>query len=167
MNTKPKPRLLIFTDLDGTLLDHDTYDFSPALPALAVLHAANSPLILCSSKTRAELEHWKDRLDLNHPLVAENGGVLAVPHGYFEQHFDFHAEQEGYRLIFSGGGYAAIRSGLAEIASSTSLPLVGFGDMTIAQVARLTGLPIEQAARPKCEKPANHSSLIANLAAKK
>lgn len=28
------PPLLVFTDLDGTLLDHESYDWSPARPAL-------------------------------------------------------------------------------------------------------------------------------------
>ena len=42
----------IFSDLDGTLLDHDTYGYEPARPALALLGRKNIPLILCSSKTR-------------------------------------------------------------------------------------------------------------------
>lgn len=141
--------LLIFTDLDGTLFDHDTYDFSPAHPALAALHAANVPLILCSSKTRAELEYWKDQLNINHPFVSENGGVLAIPEGYFKQPLEFHEEQNGYQLIVLGESYAALRTALVKIAKRAYLPLVGFGDMTIAQVAKLTGMLIEQGARAK------------------
>ncbi len=144
-----KPLLIVFSDLDGTLLDHDNYDFSPALPALAALHAANVPLLLCSSKTRAELEYWKDQFNINHPLISENGGVLAIPQGYFKQPFDFHEEQNGYQLILFGESYAMLRTALIKLAKRAYLPLVGFGDMTIAQVARLTGLPIDQAARAK------------------
>lgn len=144
-----KPRLLIFTDLDGTLLDYDTYDFSSALPALATLRAANVPLILCSSKTRAELEYWKEQLNINHPLISENGGVLAIPEGYFKQPFEFQEEQNGYQLIVLGESYAKLRTALTKIAKRAYLPLVGFGDMTIAQVAQRSGLPIEQAARAK------------------
>jgi HAD superfamily hydrolase (TIGR01484 family) len=47
--------LLVFTDLDGTLLDHHTYSFEPALPALNSLKEKNIPLIICTSKTRAEI----------------------------------------------------------------------------------------------------------------
>lgn len=141
--------LLIFTDLDGTLLDHDTYDFSPALPALAALHAANVPLILCSSKTRVELEYWNSQLNTNHPLISENGSVLAIPQGYFKQPFDFHDEQNGYQLILLGRSYVTLRTALIKVVKRTYLPLVGFGDMTIAQVAQLTGLPIELAALAK------------------
>ncbi|MBW2005675.1 MAG: hypothetical protein JRI72_13960 [Deltaproteobacteria bacterium] len=34
-----QPQTLIFTDLDGTLLDDQTYDFTPALPALKIIHS--------------------------------------------------------------------------------------------------------------------------------
>jgi mannosyl-3-phosphoglycerate phosphatase len=148
-NENAKPRLIVFTDLDGTLLDHDTYDFSPALPALAALHAANVPLILCSSKTRAELEYWSSQLNINHPFISENGGVLALPEGYFKEPFDFHDEQNGYQLIIFGEKYAALRTTFVKIAKRAHLPLAGFGDMTISQVVQRTGLPIEQAARAK------------------
>lgn len=46
------PALILFSDLDGTLLDHDTYDWSPAQPALKQLAALEVPLVLTSSKTR-------------------------------------------------------------------------------------------------------------------
>lgn len=48
--------MVIFTDLDGTLLDHETYSFAAAGEALEALTRENIPLILCSSKTRAEIE---------------------------------------------------------------------------------------------------------------
>jgi len=53
-----QPQILIFTDLDGTLLDDQTYDFSPARPALKIIHSRKIPLILVSSKTRAEIEFF-------------------------------------------------------------------------------------------------------------
>ena len=46
---------IVFTDLDGTLLDHHTYDYSPALPALAKLQEKQIPLVFCTSKTAAEI----------------------------------------------------------------------------------------------------------------
>ncbi|STF45280.1 mannosyl-3-phosphoglycerate phosphatase [Escherichia coli] len=42
--------LLVFSDLDGTLLDSHSYDWQPAAPWLSRLHEANIPVILCSSK---------------------------------------------------------------------------------------------------------------------
>ena len=47
--------LLVFSDLDGTLLDSHSYDWQPAAPWLSRLREANVPVILCSSKTSASV----------------------------------------------------------------------------------------------------------------
>ena len=137
--------LLIFTDLDGTLLDHDTYDFSPALPALEALRAAQVPLILCSSKTFAEMQYWRKTLELAHPFISENGGALFVPQNYFAQPLEIASERDGHSLILTGVEYSTLRAALGEIAKRTGLPLTGFGDLTIEQIAARTGLTFEQA----------------------
>lgn len=145
MNTPSNPRLLIFTDLDGTLLDHDTYEFSPALPALAAMRSANLPLVLCSSKTGAEMKYWSGLLNIDHPFISENGGALSIPQNYFAKPFDYDQDRDGRQQILMGVPYSALRAALIEIALNTYLPLVGFGDLTAAQIAARTGLPLEQA----------------------
>lgn len=64
---------IIFSDLDGTLLDHKTYTFDPALEALSVIKSRQIPLILSSSKTRAEIERIQSHLTLKDPFIFENG----------------------------------------------------------------------------------------------
>jgi mannosyl-3-phosphoglycerate phosphatase len=145
MNTSTQSCLLIFTDLDGTLLDHDTYDFSPALPALAALRAAQVPLILCSSKTFAEMKYWRETLDIIHPCIAENGGALFVPAKYFSQTLEAADERDGHSLVLTGVGYTALRAALLDLAERTGLPIVGFGDLTVEQIAARTGLTLAQA----------------------
>ena len=49
-------KIIVFTDLDGTLLHPRTYSFEAAMPALKLIKEKDVPLILCSSKTRAEIE---------------------------------------------------------------------------------------------------------------
>lgn len=145
MSAPAKFRLLIFTDLDGTLLDHGAYDFSPARPALAALRAANVPLILCSSKTFAEMQYWRKTLDLAHPFISENGGALFVPPNYFAPPIETASERDGYGLIHTGVNYPVLRAALTEIAERAAVPLTGFGDLTIEQIAARTGLTFEQA----------------------
>jgi mannosyl-3-phosphoglycerate phosphatase len=70
---------IIFTDLDGTLLHPKSYSFQEAMPALDLIRAQGIPLVLCSSKTRAELEIYRARLDNGDPFIIENGGALYVP----------------------------------------------------------------------------------------
>lgn len=117
-------RLIVFTDLDGTLLDHQTYDAQPARPMLERLAARDVPVILASSKTAAEIAVWQRDLGLGHwPAIVENGAALA----------------DG---AFDDRAYRRIRAALAEIGA----PFRGFGDMGTAEVAALTGLA-PQAAR--------------------
>ena len=47
--------VMVFTDLDGSLLDHENYAFDAALPALEALARADIPVSIVSSKTRAEI----------------------------------------------------------------------------------------------------------------
>jgi mannosyl-3-phosphoglycerate phosphatase len=71
--------ILIFTDLDATLVDHDTYDFEAARTTLEMLRNKTVPVIICSSKTHAEIEVYRKRMDLRGPFIVENGGAIFVP----------------------------------------------------------------------------------------
>ncbi len=70
---------LIFTDMDGTLLDHNTYDFSPASPLLNALKVAHIPVIPSTSKTKAEMLKLRKTLDNNDPFIVENGAAVYIP----------------------------------------------------------------------------------------
>jgi hypothetical protein len=72
-------RLLVATDLDGTLLDERSYEWEPARPALAALAEAGALLVLASSKTRSEMEPLAAGLGFSSPLIVENGGAVLVP----------------------------------------------------------------------------------------
>jgi mannosyl-3-phosphoglycerate phosphatase len=79
------PLLLVFSDLDGSLLDHHGYSFEAALPALDALRRRGIPLIFCSSKTRAEIEPLRVRLGNVDPFIVENGAAVFIPAGSLEQ----------------------------------------------------------------------------------
>ncbi|MGX5029454.1 mannosyl-3-phosphoglycerate phosphatase-related protein [Enterobacter asburiae] len=69
--------LLIFSDLDGSLLDIHTYDWQPAMPWLDKLQDNQVPVILCSSKSAAEMLDIQQDLGLEGlPFIAENGAVI-------------------------------------------------------------------------------------------
>lgn len=70
---------LIFTDLDGTLLDHYSYSFDPASEVLGQLHAREIPLICCTSKTFAEVIPLRTQLKNRHPFIVENGAAVYLP----------------------------------------------------------------------------------------
>jgi len=140
---------IIFTDLDGTLLDHETYSFSGALPAIGLVQEKGIPLVFCSSKTRAEIEYWRERLENLHPFICENGGGIFIPISYFAED-DMRAVWprikmvDGYHVLVLGTPYALLRTVLEELRGD-GFDVKGFGDMTETEVAETTGLSREEA----------------------
>lgn len=131
-------RLMVFTDLDGTLLDHATYSWHAARPALDRLRALDVPLVLASSKTAAEIAPLHADLRLGSwPAIVENGAALVRP--------DTAATGQG-------DGYATLRAALEGLPPDLRQGFQGFGDMGPAQVAALTGLTEAQAARAKARQ---------------
>jgi len=138
--------LVVFTDLDGTLLDHATYSFEPARPALEALAAAGSPVVLCTSKTRAETERWRLALGNTDPFIVENGGAVFVPEGYFGPGARYDRRDGRYGVLEFGRPYADLRRALGSIRDATGIPLRGFGDMSLDEIAGRCGFSREDAA---------------------
>ena len=79
------PIKLIFTDLDGSLLDHHSYSFKPAAKMLEELERRGIPVIPITSKTMAELLPLRRQLKSAHPFIIENGAAVYIPRNYFSQ----------------------------------------------------------------------------------
>jgi mannosyl-3-phosphoglycerate phosphatase len=140
---------VIFTDLDGTLLDRNTYSFKAAMPALEAVKKEGIPLILCTSKTRSETLFWWRTLDLSDPFIIESGGAIVVPPGYF-QSLPPQAEKAGDMfLIPLGARYGQILKGLQKLKDCTQNALRGFSDMTPEEVAKETELSLKFATLAK------------------
>ncbi len=77
-----KPRI-VFTDLDGSLLDHHDYSFNEAKPVLDDLCQQGIPVIPTSSKTRSEIEALRQQLESQDPFIVENGAAVFIPENYF------------------------------------------------------------------------------------
>ena len=134
--------LFIVTDLDGTLLDSKTYDVGPARDVLVRVTQAGIPLVLCSSKTRAEIEALQKRLAIRHPFIAENGGAIVAPLGYFDR-VPPDAAIDGGRFVWPlGRPYPEVVRALREVAAEARVQYVGFSDMTVGDVAEECGLPV-------------------------
>jgi mannosyl-3-phosphoglycerate phosphatase family protein len=137
-------KLIIFSDLDGTLLHPRTYSFEKAQQALDRVKECGIPLVLVSSKTRAELEVWRGRLANRHPFIVENGGGIFVPEGYFPFPVEGVAH-EGYHVVPLGMPYESVRRRFADLRMKLGAAVQGFGDMTLREVMDLTGLTQEDA----------------------
>lgn len=135
---------IVFTDLDGTLLDPVTCLFDSAIPALEMIRKRKIPLVFCSSKTRAEIFAIRKKMENTHPFISENGGGIYIPEGYFSFGFDSDV-LDGYRLIVLGEPYDLVRRRFGEIRRKTGIRVRGFSDMSDEEVAQLTGISKEEA----------------------
>lgn len=133
-------KVIVFTDLDGTLLDHNTYSFSPAIPALQILAARSIPVIPVTSKTLAELRPLMAILGLTGSAIAENGAVI----------------KRGDDSIDCAGSRSKLLSCLANLPLEIRSAMRCFCDMSAAEIAEETGLDetaAELAASRKATEP--------------
>ena len=140
-------QFVIFTDLDGTLLDHHTYSYDAVRPALEKLRERAIPLIMVSSKTRVEMEALRNKMDNQHPFIPENGGAIFIPGGYDLSVPDHAIEMDGYSVILLGLQASRIADAFDELADK--LPVRALSRMSTAEVAELTGLSLAQAQAAK------------------
>ncbi len=128
---KEKENYLIFTDLDGTLLDHDTYSFAYANEMISYLKSNNIPLIIITSKTKQETLKLINKLQINFPFIVENGAGIFIPN------------KEGYEQITMGKTYKEVLDFFNTY--KKEFKIKGFFDMSEEEISSLTGLDIEDA----------------------
>jgi len=134
--------IAIYTDLDGSLLDHDDYSFEPAESLLHELEQADIPVVPCTSKTRAEVLVLREALNNWHPFIVENGAAVFIPTGYFEQQPQGSSERDGFWVkefsephVYWLGVLQQVSASLAAEAKFTS-----FSRMAMDEIVQATGL---------------------------
>ncbi len=140
---------VVFTDLDGTLLEHETYSWAPARPALERLSRRGVPLILCTSKTRAEVEVYRAALGNRDPFIVENGAAIFMPRRYFPFEVPNTVSRDGYDVIEFGAPYEDLVATLDLAASRSGVAVRGFHQMSVEEVRERSGLSEEEARRAK------------------
>ena len=73
---KKKFKIIIFTDLDGTLLHRDTFQFDTIKNYIKNLINKGVIIIPNSSKTEIEIEKFNEELGVNLPFISENGSSI-------------------------------------------------------------------------------------------
>jgi mannosyl-3-phosphoglycerate synthase len=147
---------VVITDLDGTLLDSQHYSYTLALDAIRKLQSLEIPIVFCSSKTRFEQEVYREELGIDAPFIVENGGAIYIPKNYFKLPFSYDKIVSDYMVIEFGITYQELRHKLKgaleeayhqiEANNLGELLVNSFGDMTVEEVAKETGLGLKIAA---------------------
>lgn len=126
-----KTNYLIFTDLDGTLLDHETYKFDEAKEMLDFIKQNDIPLIIVTSKTKDEVIELQKKLQISYPFIIENGAGIFIPKG------------DDYEVISLGKSYESTLDAFRKYA--LTFKIKGFHEMSDKEVSKLTGLPYAKA----------------------
>lgn len=147
-----KPKVVVFTDLDGTLLDENTYSAEWALAGLHDLQCAGVPVVFCSSKTRQEQEFIRSQLGVHDPFIVENGSAIVIPPGTVAMSDTYAEEPDGTRIVILGMRLSELRPILAQVAAESGVAYRSFFDLSPEQVVHLTGLDIEAASRAKARE---------------
>lgn len=142
-------KTLIFSDLDGTLLDHFTYKADDAYDTIEQLKRADIPVILNTSKTRAELTNIQTELTLNTPFIVENGAAIFIPKSTFKQQPADTTEIDNYWIK----SFASSREFWLDLLDSISEDFKGlyqgFSSMSVEKLSEITGLSLEKSAQAK------------------
>lgn len=137
--------LLIFTDVDGTLMDSHTGEWQAAAGWLSRLREQGIPVILCSSKTAAEMAALQRILSLEGlPFIAENGAVVQLDDSWHDD--------EHYPRLMSGAPHEEIARVLNELRNTHGWKFTSFSDLDESVLAEVTGLPPAQAALAKLQE---------------
>ena len=118
----------VVSDVDGTLMDH-SYDLTPAKETIKNLQDLSVPVILCTSKTAAEVKVIRDELKLRDPYIVENGAAI-----YGETLYKVDGE------IILGEKYEVLEEILKSISKEINFNLIPLNNLSDKEATELTGL---------------------------
>jgi mannosyl-3-phosphoglycerate phosphatase len=134
------PRHLIFSALEGALVDPRTDSFAGAEEALSELERRKIAFVLLTTRTREEIDPIRRKIGHNHPFVTENGGGIFFPDGYFSLKIPGAVRTARYLSVAQGQPYAEVCEALDEIAEEAAVGVAGFHHMSLREIADNTGL---------------------------
>lgn len=132
-------KALFFTDIDGTLIDHNNYCYEESMRGMELLKEKSIPLISVSSKTFDEMSFFLSKLKLNYSFAFENGSGIA----YFME------ETGNYKLELTGPGIETLNEFLPVLETITNRKLKAITSFSDNELAEFTGLDIQSAALAK------------------
>ena len=139
------PRHVVFSALEGTLLNVGSRSLAPAADAVEELAARGVPLILCTAYTRAEIEPLRRKIGHSYPFITESGGGLFIPDGYFSQKLEGAARAGRYFCVPFGRSQTEAAAAIEEIATEAGADVVLYSQMSVREIAANTGQPVREA----------------------
>ncbi len=126
---------IVFTDLDGTLLDHFSYSYEKSMPGIELLKKEEIPLVLVSSKTRPEMISIHTDLSLDSPFIFENGAGIFYPMD----------ESGRYKIELNGRSIEELSEEIHRLKNLLDREIKTILEMDIEEIVTYTGLSEEKA----------------------
>ncbi len=163
-------RLIVVTDIDASLLEPGLRSVSDERAALDFLAARGVPLVINSSRTRAEIEGLHQTLHMRTPFISEHGSALFIPHRSCPLVPAGARPAVGGDVLELGLPYHEVVETLQRTSRELDIDIVGFSELTIDEVAHELSVPIGEARLAKLreytelfrivdERPATRSRL--------
>ncbi len=132
---------IIFTDLDGSLLELESYNHTIAEEKVTELSRQGIPIIFCSSKTFAEQRYYQKFYNLSAPMIIENGAAVAIPQSYHPYFNNLpHTFIDDHLLFSFAEGSQFILENIDRIRKKLDLKLFGYNDLTLSEISSITQL---------------------------
>lgn len=144
-NQRADRKIIVVTDLDGTLLDHFSYSADPALATIRKLQNRRIPLIFNTSKTLAECEALSEKLGLSDPFIVENGSATYYPKHRFRSAPTGATSYGVYWQVVAGLRHEDIQTRLAPL--KADYRMVALSDCSLGDICAATGLSMTAARR--------------------
>ncbi|MFK8050422.1 MAG: HAD-IIB family hydrolase [Halioglobus sp.] len=145
--TATHKKYLVFTDLDGCLLDAENYEYQEALPTINQLKAIGIPIILCSSKTAEEMHPLWSSLNLDSPFVVENGAAVYIPRKHFSTKPPQAKSEGNFWVQEFGRDRNELKVLIDKVKTETQFEFKTFSDLGAKGIAELSGLSLPEAAK--------------------
>lgn len=139
-------QVLVFTDFDGTLLDHYSYSFEAAKACMDRLSALGIPVIPNTSKTLAEVRVLQREMGLTTPFIVENGAAIYIPKQFLPEKPKGAVWKNGYWIKSFAQKRQYWQGIVNKIRHEHEDQFESFGNMNIARIAEVTGLDEQSAA---------------------
>lgn len=137
--------IMLFTDLDGSLLNHFDYSFDAAVPLIRELQEKRIPVIPNTSKTANEIALICTEVGLSDGFICENGAAVYLPKHLFTQpQADFDDCGDYWRKAFvqPRGHWQAI---LKTVPEHLQTCFKSFAELGVSGIMEATGLPEKNA----------------------
>ena len=126
---------LIFTDLDGTFLDNDTFSFGTNLDIAKEITKLGHFIIFNSSKTFAEIDNLFKEQNIQFPIICETGGGIYLP-----KNLEITPYTNTYNTIYEASKLSCIRNDIEEIFEGFRDEMQFFDELSHNEQSKLSNL---------------------------